>query len=57
MQTRQMDEIKHYQLKHEGGMFYLYVNDTADKILRETQEFEMTGLEVEGQKSRAGDNG
>jgi len=38
-------------------MFYLYVNDTDDKILRETQEFEMTGLEVEGQKSRAGDNG
>ena len=36
------------QYQHEGGIYFLYKNDTGDKVLAETVEFQLEGLTIEG---------
>lgn len=38
-----------YQLQHEGGLYFLYKNNTRDQILNEEVEYELGGLEIENQ--------
>jgi hypothetical protein len=40
-------EIWCYQLQHEGGLYFLYKNETQDQILKEEVEYELGGLEIE----------
>ena len=37
-----------YSYKHGGGMAYLYVNETTNKTLEESVEWQLKGLEIEG---------
>lgn len=36
-------------MQHTGGIFFLYKNDSADKVLKEEITFDVDALEVEGQ--------
>ena len=47
-ETGEQMEIDQYNLKHEGGIAYLYVNKTTEHTLEEDLEFQLTGLEIEG---------
>ena len=40
--------IAQYILQHAGGVFIVYKNDTADKLLKEEVSFELEGLKIEG---------
>lgn len=41
--------IAQYLLQHPGGVYMVWKNDTADKLLNEEVTFEMEGLIIEGQ--------
>jgi hypothetical protein len=36
-------------MQHTGGIFFVYKNDSSDKILKEEITFDVEGLVVEGQ--------
>lgn len=42
------DNIVCIQLKHEGGLYFLYKNDSEDQRLKETVSYQMEGLEIVG---------
>jgi len=44
------DPIFCYSLQHDGGMFYLYTNETTDKKYIEEITFDIEGLEIAGQE-------
>jgi len=46
--TPRADGIYQMSLKHEGGMMYIYINETEDQTLTEEFGLEMKGLKVEG---------
>jgi len=46
--TKKPTEIYQYQLKHSGGMCYLYENMSDNLTLEETLKFKMNGLEIVG---------
>jgi hypothetical protein len=46
-------EIWCYQLQHEGGLYFLYKNETKDQILKEEVEYELGGLEIEDQDDQS----
>ena len=46
--TPRADGIYQMSLKHEGGIMYIYVNETEDQTLTEELGLEMKGLKVEG---------
>lgn len=41
-----------YTYQHQGGLFYLYVNNTADSQLTEKLKFTLKGLEIDGQEDQ-----
>ena len=45
-------EIYCYQLQHEGGMFYLYQNNSFNKKLKEEIKYQLEGLEIVGQEDQ-----
>lgn len=45
-------DIWKYELQHDFGMFFLYVNKTTDKILTEDIEYALEGLEVINQDDK-----
>lgn len=47
--TPRADGIYQMSLKHEGGIIYIYINETEDQTLTEELGLEMKGLKVEGQ--------
>jgi hypothetical protein len=46
--TPRADGIYQLSLKHEGGIVYIYVNETGDQTLTEELGLEMKGLKIEG---------
>ena len=40
-------DIFQYSLQHDGGVAYLYVNETPNRTLDEDLEFQIQGLELE----------
>lgn len=46
--TPRAEGIYQLSLKHEGGIIYIYVNETKDQTLTEELGLEMKGLKVEG---------
>lgn len=41
-------EIYQYQLQHEAGMHYVFVNETTDKMYREDIKYQLAGLKIVG---------
>ena len=46
------DPIFCYSLQHDGGMFYLYVNETSDKKYKEEITFDIEGLAIADQEDQ-----
>jgi transcriptional/translational regulatory protein YebC/TACO1 len=42
------DGIVQYSMQHTGGIFFVYKNDSTDKILKEEITFDVEALQVEG---------
>jgi hypothetical protein len=38
-------------MQHTGGIIFYYKNNTSDKTLKEEINFDITGLEIEGEQS------
>ena len=45
-------DIWKYELQHDYGMFFLYVNKTTDKVLTEDIDYVLEGLEVMNQDDK-----
>ena len=39
-------------MQHDGGMFYLYTNETKDKKYLEEITFDIEGLKISGQEDQ-----
>ena len=38
-------------MQHTGGILFYYQNNSSDKTLKEEINFDITGLEIEGEQS------
>ena len=47
--VRHEDGIIQYSMQHTGGIIFYYQNNSGDKTLKEEINFDITGLEIEGE--------